>query len=93
MCDAVKLTALIAFAPALMCPTLESYDEIMRRKITSRIEKDGKEGFGGGCHRGGRDKLPPLLPPTKYLELEKVRTHEKWGLEPELRGRQEEVQN
>ena len=33
------------------------------------------------------------MPPTKYLEREKVRTHEKWGLEPELRGRQEEVQN
>ena len=27
-----------------------------------------------------------LLPPTKYLELEKARTHEKWGLEPELLG-------
>ena len=34
-----------------------------------------------------------LLPPTKYLEREKVRTHEKWGLEPELLGRLEEVQN
>ena len=30
---------------------------------------------------------------STYLELEKARTQEKWGLEPELLGRQEEVQN
>ena len=52
----------------------------------------GKEVFDGGLSPGRtRYKLPPLLPPTKYLELEKARTHEKWVLEPELLGRQEEV--
>ena len=54
-------------------------------------KKDGKEGFDGGCHQAYRCELPPLLPPTKYFELEKARTHEKWVLEPELLGRQEEV--
>ena len=34
-----------------------------------------------------------LLPPTKYLELEKARTPEKWGLGPELVGRLEKIQN
>ena len=56
-------------------------------------KKDGKEGFDGGCHRANRYKLPPLLLPTKCLELEKARTNEKWGVVPELLGRQEEVQN
>ena len=56
-------------------------------------KKDGKEGFDGGCHQANRYQLPPSLPPTKYVELEKVRTNEKWGLVPELLGRQEEVQN
>ena len=56
-------------------------------------KKDEKEGFEGSCHRANQYKLPPLLPPTKYLELEKTRTNEKWGLEPELLGRLEEVQN
>ena len=53
----------------------------------------GKEVFDGGLSPGRtRYKLPPLLPPTKYLELEKVRTQEKWGLESEPLGRHEEIQ-
>ena len=65
----------------------------MKKDNASRIEKNGKEGFDGGCHRANGYKLPPLLPPAKYLELEKARTNEKRGLEPELLGRLEEVQN
>ena len=40
-------------------------------------KKDRKEGFDGGCHRASRYKLPPLLPPTKCLELEKAHANEK----------------
>ena len=58
-------------------------------------KKNGKEGFDGGCHWANRYKLPPLLPQTKYLylELEKERTNGKWRLDPELLGRQKEIQN
>jgi hypothetical protein len=31
--------------------------------------------------------LKKMLPPTKYLELEKASTNEKWGLEPEQKRR------
>ena len=34
---------------------------MVRRKASSRIGKDGKEGIGGGCYRGKQLKTEPSL--------------------------------
>ena len=50
-------------------------EKCLRRKVLSRIGKDGKQGIGGGCHQERPDlnELPWLPPTNKLTNLKRRR--------------------